>query len=211
MTFKVLHDLRKIFSVIIFIIYALGAFNSSASAEILPCSEAIEFHQLDWKTLPVHNDILSRECHSKLSHALKANADTNEMLSRAVYHQILAGKSFRKIPLWPDKHKDWVGAYDGYDYLAVFLPAIKAARESWEAGFDSGGYKHDFAIGWTLAVLKKDFEINETRNRTGRFTNLKNHLVLPGLILIFLVLIEALIDRFGWLPKIRLFYRYKYR
>lgn len=132
------------------------------------------------------------------------------MLSHAVYHQILAGESFRTIPFWPDKHEDWVGAYDGYDYAAVFWPALKAARKSWDEGFE-GGVKHDFAIGWTQTVTEDDWRINDFRERTGWLTGLGHYLVLPGMFFIVLALIESLLNRFGWFPKLRLFYRKKQR
>jgi len=206
----ILNNLRKICCSIVFVVFLSGLFTVSAVAEMQSCVEKVEFQQMDWTELSIHNEFQSRDCHSRFSAALKAKADTNEMLSHAVYHQILAGESFRKIPLWPNKHEDWIGSYDEYYYAAVFRPAIKAADESWEKGFN-GGVKHDFAVGWTLAVLEGDFKINDERNRTGRNFAVKAYMGLPGLLLIILVLTESLIDRLGLFPGRRFFYRYKYR
>lgn len=181
---------------------------SAQAADDNTCTEVAAVHQLEWTDLSVHTAIQSRKCHSRLSDTLKAQGGSNERLSHAVYHQILAGEGFRNIPLWPDKHKDWVGGYEGYDYVEVFLPALQAAENSWDAGFE-GGVKHDFAIGWTHTVTEDDFWINEYRNRTGRLTGFKSYFVLPGLFLFLLVLIESLIHRLGWLPGWRFFYPYK--
>lgn len=164
--------------------------------------------QPDWAELHVHKEMQSRDCHSRLSDALKAQGGSNEVMSHAVYHQIMSGKSFRKIPLWPDKHRDWDRSYDGYDYFQIFWPALNAAEKSWDEGFE-GGVKHDFAIGWTLAILEEDFEINDARSRGYWGRGIKTYLVIPVLILFFLILLDALFVRFGWFPSFRPFERMK--
>ena len=192
------------------ICFSLGIAIPISATEAILCPETLSDHSAGWTGLSFHNEIQQRDCHSQLSDALKAQGGSNEVLSHAVYHQILAGESFRDIPLWPDKHDDWVEPHEWYDYVEVFLPALKAAEKSWDEGF-KGGVKHDFAVGWTQTVLDGDFWINEYRNRTGRITGIKSYLALPGLVFIFLLLIEAFIDRLGLLKGWRFFYRYKYR
>lgn len=200
------NHIRKIYSLIVLIAFAVGLSLPTTAAEKSSCAETVEFHQINWTGLPIHKIMQSRNCHSQLSDALKMDASTNEMLSHAVYHQILAGESFRKIPLWPDKHDDWDGTYGGYSYTSVFLPALKAARESWDDGFE-GGVKHDFAIGWTQTITESDFEINHDYIQTGRKSVARGHLLIPGLVLVLMILIEALFNRYGWFPNLRLFYR----
>jgi len=201
---------RFLISLSVLGILGTGLCWSALAGETGTCPESVANHQTEWTALSFHNEMQSRQCHSLLSNVLKAQGGSNEKLAHAVYHQILAGESFRNIWGWPDKHKDWAGSYEGYNYMKVFWPALEAAEKSWDEGFE-GGVKHDFAIGWTHAVTEDDFWINDYRNRTGRVTAIKSYLVLPGLILIFLLLIEALIDRLGFLPRWRFFYRYKYR
>ena len=188
----------------------LGSSVAVSASEALPCSETLSDHKAEWTELFIHNDLQSRACHSGLSDELKALSGSNAVLSHAVYHQILAGESFRNIPLWPNSHKDWIEPYEWYNYTKVFLPALKAAEESWDEGFEEGGEKHDFAVGWTQTVLDGDFWINEYRNRTGRFTGLKSYLALPGLIFIILVLIEAKLESLGLLKGKRYLTRYVY-
>ena len=197
------HYMRKIYCGIALTAFAASIPKISKAAEMPLCSETVEFHEMDWTALPVHKEKQSRDCHSHLSDALKAKANTNEMLSHAVYHQILAGESFRTIPLWPDKHEDWVSSYDGYYYTPVFWPALKAAKASWDEGFE-GGVKHDFAVGWTQTVTETDFEIN---TRPLRYMAVKTYMALPTLLLIVLFFIEVLMDRFGWFPRCRLLHR----
>ena len=189
----------------------IGSSVSALASEVSPCSETLLDHTLEWTILPFHEGMETRNCHSQLSDALKAKSGSNEVLSHAVYHQILAGESFQNIPMWPDKHEDWVDHYQGYNYAAIFKPALDAAKEAWDKGYEQGGARHDFVVGWTRAVLDDDFRINEYRNRTGGFTGLKSYMTLPGLIFILLVLMEGLIDRLGWLKGYRFFYRDKYR
>ncbi|WP_427454804.1 hypothetical protein [Litorimonas sp. WD9-15] len=203
-------QLRPVFGTLSFVILTTLISTQSFAQDNPGCAETPRDHQSDWTVLPEHVQMQSRFCHSQLSDALKAGAETNERLSHAVYHQILAGESFRDIPLWPDKHEGWVKSYEGYDYTNVFSSALEAADDSWDQGFEDGG-KHDFAVGWTQTVTEDDFRINDYRNRTGNITGVKSYLVIPGLILIFLVLTEAIIDRLGLFPGMRFFYRYKYR
>jgi len=202
--------MRRICYAIFLTIFVISLCAISMAAEGPSCEESVEAHRANWISLPSHDVMQSRECHSRLSDSLKAKAGTNDMLSHAVYHQILAGESFRKIPLWPDKHKDWIGAYDGFDYTAVFWPALEAAERSWDEGFE-GGVKHDFAIGWTKTITETDFGINEYRNRTGGMTGLGHYLVLPVIFFTILALIEALFVRLGLFSGLRMFYRNKSR
>lgn len=200
---------RKIHFAIVLAAFA-GISSITNAAEIPLCPETVGFHEADWTELPIHKGLQSRDCHSRLSDLLKAKAATNKMLSHAAYHQILAGESFRTIPLWPDKHEDWISSYDGYDYAAIFFPALKEAKESWDEGFE-GGVKHDFAIGWTQTILETDAGINEYRIRTGGMTGFGHYLVLPGIFFILLALTEAIFNRFGWFLGYRLFFRTKNR
>lgn len=200
--------MRKICCSSVLTVFLLGLSMISKAAELQPCTETTKYHQTGWMQLSIHNQPQSRDCHSQLSDALKEKATTNEMLSHAVYHQILAGESFQTIPFWPDKHEDWMGFYDGYDYSAVFRPAINAAEKSWGEGFN-GGVKHDFVVGWTLTVTDGDFRNNDYRNRTGQILNVKSYIVWPGIILFLLVSIEAIFNKFGWFPRVRLYHRNK--
>ena len=148
----------------------------------------------------------SRDCHSQLSDELKAQGGSNDVLSHAVYHQILAGESFRDIPMWPDKHEDWVYDYQDFDYAAIFKPALDAAKESWDEGYEEGGTRHDFAVGWTETVTRNDYRIKDYRNRTGQFMGIKRYLGWPVLILVILTLIEKFIASRGQFPRLRFFY-----